>query len=399
VELFEKESECQAELHQDRRANFHQHYCLKKKLGRGSFASVYAAKHCDGNRCEIANDVAVKVIDIQGQDEEHSEHLKAQAMKEFYLMKRVRGSKHVVKLHEVFFENGLAFAIMDHCELSLIDCLEFMPTITEHTLARMTKQMLEALQSIHNAGVIHRDIKPDNWLCMRDATVKLCDFGLSEILRSGQKGLRGLNGTPPFMSPEMLKSSLYGDKTDVWSLGVIAYIMLRAKFPYNPKKRTGAAMKEGIIAGKPEPSFKDADLPQGLPQHSAEASLFLCSVLRRDPSRRPTAEQALQTQWITKVASAPSLNAASFRPTILMGKQSGAYDRSQKRVHEQTKLDIMLYQAQQAYQRPEGNYVDHKSAKRSPASSMTTSTNSGFSSRSGYSSASSKHSRGLSLLT
>jgi len=378
---------------QDRKTAFHRHYHLIKKLGTGSFASVYAAKASGDEGGVKESAVAVKVIDIQGRDNKHTEYLKSQTMKELDLMKLVRGSSHVVRLHEAFFEDGLVYAVMDKCDLSLICFLEWMPTVTERTLAAMMKQMLEALQSIHRAGVIHRDIKPDNWLCMRDATVKLCDFGLSEVLHRGQKGVRGVNGTAPFMSPEMLRNVLYTHKTDVWSLGVIAYIMLRAQFPYKPKVRTAAAMKEAILAGKPEPSFKDGDLPEGLAKHSAEASLFLCSLLKRDPSRRPHAGQALQSKWIMKVASTPSPNAGSFRPTILMGKSIGAFDRAQNKVHQQTELDAYLHEAQKAHHRTKKVFVEHNRSKESTSPSLTNSTNSGCSSRACSSPASSIHSR------
>jgi len=191
----------------------------------------------------------------------------------------------------------------------------------------------------------------------------------------------------------MLRNVLYTHKTDVWSLGVIAYIMLRAQLPYKPKVRTAAAMKEAILAGKPEPSFKDGDLPEGLPKHSAEASLFLCSLLKRDPSQRPHAGQALQSKWIMKVASTPSPNVVSFRPTILMGKSVGAYDRAQNKAHQQTELDAYLHEAQKAQRRTEKVYVEHKRSKECPSPSLTTSTNSGCSSRACSSSASSRHSR------
>jgi len=232
---------------------------------------------------------------------------------------------------------------------------------------------------------------------MRDATVKLCDFGLSEVLHCGQKGVRGVNGTAPFMSPEMVRNELYTDKTDVWSLGVIAYVMLRAQFPYNPKLHTGAAMKEAIRAGKPEPSFEDGDLPEGLPKHSADASWFLCSLLHRDPSQRPNSEQALRSKWIITLASKPSPHAVSFRPTILMGKLAGVYEREEQKVRERTELDAYLYQAQKVHQRTKKVSLESRCFRESRSPSLTTSTNSGYSSCCRDSSVGSKHSRPRSM--
>lgn len=152
-------------------------------------------------------------------------------------------------------------------------------------------------------------------------------------------------------------------------------------------------MKAAIMTGKPEPSFKDEDLPTGLPKHSAEASLFLCLLLDRDPSQRPNAEQALQNKWFLQLASAPSPDAASFRPTILKSLSTGAYDRTLKKVQEQTDLDVYLHQEQELHQRTEkvdGEYKRYP--KKSPSLSLTNSTSSDVSSRSGFSSATSRQS-------
>merc|ERR1719296_155521 len=109
---------------------------------------------------------------------------------------------------------------MERCELTLWAALDDMPTVSYQALARPFRGMLAGIAAVHSAGVVHRDIKPDNFICTaRGRTVKLCDFGLAGLLCEDVVGLTGIYGTAPFLSPEMLKKLAYGTKTDVWSLG------------------------------------------------------------------------------------------------------------------------------------------------------------------------------------
>merc|ERR1740121_2799409 len=137
--------------------------------------------------------------------------------------------------------------------------LEQVAKVTEPVLARVYSDMLRALASIHEQGIVHCDVKPDNFLfsgTLHDGIVKLCDFGLSAVVSSQRKEMMGVKGTAPFMPPEMLQGGGFDTKADVWSFGVTAYVLLLGHFPYQPAVATASAMKRAIRFGMPGPSFK-----------------------------------------------------------------------------------------------------------------------------------------------
>mmetsp|Transcript_75499 Transcript_75499/g.208324 ORF Transcript_75499/g.208324 Transcript_75499/m.208324 type:complete len:171 (+) Transcript_75499:278-790(+) len=129
------------------------------------------------------------------------------------------------------------------------------------------------------------------------------------------------------MSPEMLRKDPYGTKTDVWSLGVIAYVLLCGQFPYQPQQRTSQGMKQAILAGTPEPTFQPA---AGLDLRGAELSQasidFLRAVLERDPAARPTAADALQLPWLAAPLADLQEGVQSLRPVLEAAKCTGAFN-------------------------------------------------------------------------
>jgi len=149
------------------------------------------------------------------------------------------------------------------------------------------REMLLGVQACHLVDIVHRDIKPQNYLLGSDgSTVKLCDFGLAvRMPRRGQ--LRGVAGTIPFTSPEMLMDSgygRYGKATDVWSYGVSAYYLCFGVFPF-PKAfcQDTECMEKAILLG----------LPARCLQNGSGEAAFIAPQLERGKSARCTVEQAL----------------------------------------------------------------------------------------------------------
>jgi serine/threonine protein kinase len=179
---------------------------------------------------------------------------------------------------------------------------------SERRAATVIKSLLEAVAYLHENGIVHRDIKPENVLFEskeEDAPVRLIDFGLSRRHSATDRPMTNPVGTAYYMSPELLKGK-YGASTDIWSVGVVAYIMLCGYPPFNAG--TDPEIFDAIRRGH-------FDFPsQGWAGKSPEARDFIRCLLRRDPRKRLTAKDALAHPWITAMTTArpPNARRSSF---------------------------------------------------------------------------------------
>ncbi len=163
----------------------------------------------------------------------------------------------------------------------------------ERSAARIIKSLLEAVAYLHANGIVHRDIKPENIIFEtqeEDAPIKLIDFGLSRRHLQGiEPNLSNPVGTAYYMSPELLKGK-YDQSCDVWSTGIVAYILLCGYPPFNGDTDPDIfkAIKEAVF-----------NFPSQAWGHiSPEAKDFIKCLLRKDPRKRFTAEEALKHPWI-----------------------------------------------------------------------------------------------------
>lgn len=311
-------------------SSFHGKYLLLRKIGKGAFAQVYLA--ADSSSSSVP--VAVKIIDLRPRSKPGSvasEEVNAKALKsaenEAAVLRLVGRHRSCVCMLEHFLEDFVFYVVMERCKLTLLQHLERVSQLTEQAMCPLFRDMAEALTYVHGLGVVHRDVKPDNFLCSGpEATVKLCDFGLAEVL-VGDNQLNGVYGTAPFMSPEMVQGNGYTTPTDVWSLGVLMYALLLGHFPYQPSEANAKAMKVAILAGIPAPSF---DLRGGLRvggvSISEQLRTLLKALLHRTPSRRLTAAQAVEHRWMQGQLNPTDTGPQSFRPMLYSAKRVGAFD-------------------------------------------------------------------------
>lgn len=292
-------------------SRFHAKYRLdvqRGRLGHGGFGSVFSVQR-------QGEEFAVKVADLRlrpGSWADPALHAKRWkvAVKEVGMLRRVLGRAHVVQLLDSYLEGGLYYIVMEKCEVTLMHSLASTPGITEMHLRRCFDDMLRGIAAVHAAGVVHRDVKPDNFLVHSSGEVKLCDFGAAVLSKAadagdvGEGGLHGLVGTPPFMPPEMVAGKNYDEKIDAWSFGVIAYTLFFGSLPYSPPKPTFEAMRSAILSGQPAPSFQPAAAlrPPSAGPPSAEAVSLLRVLLERRPQKRIAADAALGHAWF---AAAP----------------------------------------------------------------------------------------------
>lgn len=171
----------------------------------------------------------------------------------------------------------------------------------------MFAQILSAVEYLHSKSIVHRDLKPENILLSRDGRVKLSDFGLARMLDSAM-ALKTLCGTPQYVAPEIITlgtggptSGLtgYSHAVDMWSLGVILYIMLSGEPPFDSELNPTMSLYQQIETGT-------YDFPADLWNPvSPLAKDLLVHLLEVDPEKRFSVQQALTHPWVNGHVSAP----------------------------------------------------------------------------------------------
>ena len=147
----------------------------------------------------------------------------------------------IIKLYEIYESKRLYYLVMEECkggELfdKIIEHIQNKKMYTEKHAAEILEQIMSAIEYCHNNGICHRDLKPENILYLNEGSedgnlIKIIDFGLSQIIQPDKK-LRSKVGTAYYVSPEILKG-VYTEKCDIWSAGVILYILLSGSPPFN----------------------------------------------------------------------------------------------------------------------------------------------------------------------
>mmetsp|Transcript_125391 Transcript_125391/g.360246 ORF Transcript_125391/g.360246 Transcript_125391/m.360246 type:complete len:414 (-) Transcript_125391:175-1416(-) len=332
---------------------FHENNFVSDKLGKGAYASVYAVSKVAGEEPRFA----AKVVNLRLNNGRSSKTKEQMVARELKILQKVSatGSEYVVKFLESFTEGHYVYMVMEKCDDTLISVLKNLEEVNEDTYRPLVQGMLQGLSVVHNVGVVHRDVKPDNYMVSGsgdDRIVKLCDFGLAKAVTSPYKNeLVGINGTAPFMAPEMVKGLPYGAKVDTWSLGVILYLMLFGHFPYMPAVWTSDEMKFTIRVGNPAPSFtprvpgRTAGEFQDIVSFAATNLAF--KLLNRSARDRPTADEALQQAFFQKRQrnSAPQ---PSLRPMLESAEHFGAFGQTGpvKEQEEPSAMDVSIAVAQ-----------------------------------------------------
>lgn len=269
-------------------------YKVGNKLGRGCFATVYQATRLSDNE-----KVAIKVIEKDKLDEETEILLN----NELQILQAVSRHPGIVTLLDHIETDTHMFFVMDYVEGGpLLDRIVSRGSFSENDARILLRTILSTLQFLDELGCVHRDIKPENILVDNHSStwpVKLTDFGLSAKMQQDQLLYDAL-GTPLFVAPEILNGQGYDSSCDMWSLGVVMYIVL-CGYPPFPYSETPATLIDAIIHGR-------YDFPRGEWDHvSADAKHIVCRMLEIDPSKRITPSEALNHQWVAHVQSTSDL--------------------------------------------------------------------------------------------
>lgn len=213
------------------------------------------------------------------------------------------GHPHIASLVETLEDEVAVHLILELAEGGeLLQCVGApgAPPPTEAFVARHVRAMARFLAHAHALGILHRDVKLENFLLssadLGTATIKAADFGLSTFLRPGERSVRGVVGSAYYMAPEVLVGP-YGTAADIWSLGVVLHILLSglAPFPGDTEVEVWTAAARARLRFSEEPWTRV----------SAPARRLVRAMLSRDPSKRPTAAQIARHPWVN--GGAPDL--------------------------------------------------------------------------------------------
>jgi len=269
-------------------------YDFGEELGRGGFSIVVKATRKDTKEV-----VAVKIIE-KNQSEEELQLLQ----REIDILKKLC-HQNIISLKEVYDEKETIYLVMELVQGGeLFDQIVSRGTYSEADAANIVRQILDAVAYMHDNGIAHRDLKPENLLCSGDEhnTIKVTDFGLSKDFSTAS--LRTSCGTPDYVAPEVLKGQPYDNTVDIWSIGVITYILLCGFPPFYGN--TDQQIFEKILR-------VEYDFPSPDWDHiSVEAKQFIKSILVPEPSKRPSALEAMEMDWIKNKAPNRPLERLEF---------------------------------------------------------------------------------------
>ncbi|KAM9566533.1 hormonally up-regulated neu tumor-associated kinase isoform 2-T2 [Guaruba guarouba] len=261
-------------------------YLIGRKLGEGSFAKVREGLHV-----LTGEKVAVKVID------------KKRAKKDTYVTKNLRREgqiqqmirhPNIAQLLDILETENSYYLVMELCPGgNLMHKIYEKKRLEEHEARKYIRQLILAVEHLHRAGVVHRDLKIENLLLDEDNNIKLIDFGLSNCA-----GILGYSdpfstqcGSPAYAAPELLARKKYGPKIDVWSIGVNMYAMLTGTLPFTVEPFSLRALYQKMV---------DKEMNPFPTQLSSAAVNFLRSLLEPDPAKRPNIQQALANRWLNE---------------------------------------------------------------------------------------------------
>ncbi|CAH9101175.1 unnamed protein product [Cuscuta epithymum] len=259
-----------------------QRYELGKLLGQGTFAKVHHARNL-----KTGMSVAIKIID---KEKIFKVGMMEQIEREISIMKMVR-HPNIVQLYEVMASKTKIYIVLEYAKGGELFAKVAKGKMKPDVARKYFQQLISAVDFCHSRGVYHRDLKPENLLLDEDGNLKITDFGLSALSESKRQDglLHTTCGTPAYVSPEVINRRGYeGAKADIWSCGVILYVLLSGYLPFQDQNLM--EMYRKICQAE----FK---CPKWL---STDACKLISKILDPNPSTRISISKIMGNCWFRK---------------------------------------------------------------------------------------------------
>lgn len=183
----------------------------------------------------------------------------------------------IVNVYDVNFGEKLQYIVMEYVEgITLKEYIEQQHVIQWRDAVNFTTQILRALQHAHDKGIVHRDIKPQNIMVLKNGTIKVTDFGIARFSRGDTRTMtESAIGSVHYISPEQARGEMTDDKADIYSTGIVLYEMITGELPFDGESAISVALKQ--IQEQPKPPREiNPEIPVGLQQitlHAMEKSM------------------------------------------------------------------------------------------------------------------------------
>ncbi len=267
-------------------------YEVKQKIGKGKFGLVKF-----GINKETKKPVAIKIMAKKNMDKSDLELAKV----EIDILK-IGQHPNIIKLYDIYENENYIYIIMEYCSggdlLSYFEYNEY--ELPEEKVCEIIHKLSMAIYYLHSYGIVHRDLKPENIL-MTDlspkADIRLLDFGLSKIIGNDEKCTEPY-GTLSFVAPEVLQGKPYDKSVDLWSIGIITFLLLCGYLPFDDKHSEREIARQTIQDPVP---FEDKIWNK----YSPEAKTFVEGLLQKKPEKRYSIKEVLEHPWIKKKDKVP----------------------------------------------------------------------------------------------
>ncbi|KAK3520662.1 hypothetical protein QTP70_029811 [Hemibagrus guttatus] len=267
-----------------------------KELGRGKFAVV---KKCVEKATQ--NEYAAKFL----RKRRKGADCRNDVLNEIAVLEAAKANPYVVGLHEVYETRHEIILVLEYAAGGEIfnQCVaeDDDEAFTEDDVIRLVRQILTGVAFLHRNNIVHLDLKPQNILLTSAqplGDIRIVDFGLSRQV-DNKSEVREILGTPEYVAPEILSYEPVSTATDMWSIGVLTYMMLTGDSPFlgDEKQKTYLNVSKGIVDYSEE-------VFEGISHLAVE---FLKSLLHLDPSNRATAQECLSHPWLNTDSSSRTL--------------------------------------------------------------------------------------------